>query len=375
MLMDSNKNFAAIRELPPVEGDGVIVVSGDQLEMTPVRWLWPGWLAGGKLHLLAGEPGQGKTTIAAALAAIVSAGGTFPDGTPCETGNVMFWSGEDDPADTLKPRLVAAGADVRNVHFVTGMVVRGRDTVFSPARDMEALVAEANQIGNVRLLVLDPVVSAVKGDSHKNTEVRKDMEPLVEWAAQTGAAIIGITHFSKGGKNQNPAQRVSGSVAFTAVARVVLVAGKVDGDGTADKRVLARAKSNFGQDSGGFEYEIQQTEVAQGISASRIVWGSHLEGPAKTLLAGSKSGPKSAVEEAEAFLVEVLGGGVMSSTDVWATGEAAGHSKKTLQRAARNLKVRHKPREGKWEMSLPDADADVGEADDLLPDGEDHVLH
>ena len=100
-----------------------------------------------------------------------------------------------------------------------------------------------------------------------------------------------------------------------------------------------------------------------------------MEGSAKTLLAGSKSGPKSAVEEAETFLTELLGPGVMSSTDVWAAGEAAGHSKKTLQRAARNLKVRHKPRDGKWEMSMPDADAASDEGDDDFPDVEGQILH
>jgi len=88
-----------------VRAPEILLARGDQLEIHPVRWLWPGWLAAGKLHILGGAPGTGKTTLTLAMAATVTTGGAWPDGATSPCGNVVVWSGEDDPADTLKPRL------------------------------------------------------------------------------------------------------------------------------------------------------------------------------------------------------------------------------------------------------------------------------
>ncbi|MEN9781752.1 MAG: hypothetical protein RL014_2900, partial [Pseudomonadota bacterium] len=89
--------------------DGVVLTNGADLNPEPVRWLWHEWLALGKMALLAGAPGQGKTTICMSLVATVTAGGCWPDGSRCEPGNVLIWSGEDDAADTLLPRILASG--------------------------------------------------------------------------------------------------------------------------------------------------------------------------------------------------------------------------------------------------------------------------
>src|SRR6185369_867344 len=159
---------AARSPAAPVQ-DGVVLLCGDSLTPQPIAWLWHGWLALGKMHLLAGAPGQGKTTIAITFAATVTIGGRWPDGSRCNAGNVLIWSGEDDHADTLLPRLVAAGADRSRVFFVTGSRINGELQSFDPARDMQALQAQAERIGDVRLVIVDPVVSAVTGDSHKNT--------------------------------------------------------------------------------------------------------------------------------------------------------------------------------------------------------------
>ena len=96
----------------PPQPDGVMIERGSDLRIVAVNWLWRNWLARGKLHLLAGAPGQGKTTIALAFAATVTSGGRWPDGASCKAGNVLIYSGEDDPSDTLAPRLLASGADM-----------------------------------------------------------------------------------------------------------------------------------------------------------------------------------------------------------------------------------------------------------------------
>src|SRR5581483_7404902 len=94
-----------------------------EIEARPVRWLWPGRVARGKLTIVAGDPGLGKSQISASIAAVVTTGGTWPvGGERCECGDVVFLTAEDDPADTLRPRLEAAGAEVTRVHVVDGVL-------------------------------------------------------------------------------------------------------------------------------------------------------------------------------------------------------------------------------------------------------------
>ena len=274
----------------PVTGE-VVLTCGSDLTPQPVRWLWQYWLALGKLHILAGAPGQGKTTIAMAMAATITLGGRWPDGSRCDVGNVLIWSGEDDPADTLLPRLLAAGADRSKCFFISGARRAGEVVPFDPARDLGQLMDAIQKIGGIKLLIVDPVVSAVTGDSHKNTEVRRALQPLVDLGATADCAVLGITHFAKGGQGTDPAQRVVGSVAFTAVARVVLVAAKVKGQEEGqDARILARSKSNVGPDNGGFEYFLEQSEPIPGIEASRVTWGKAVEGTARELLTDPDEG-------------------------------------------------------------------------------------
>lgn len=341
----------------PVAGDGVILTNGSDLTPEPVRWLWPDWLALGKLHILAGAPGQGKTTIALAMAATVTIGGRWPDGSRCEPGSVLIWSGEDDPADTLLPRLLAAGADRSRCYFVSGTRIDGEVQSFDPARDMTALELQAHAIGGIKLLIVDPVVSAVAGDSHKNTEVRRALQPLVDLASRLDAAAVGISHFSKGGAGGDPASRVVGSIAFTAVARVVLVAAKVKGEDGEDRRILARGKSNIGPDNGGFEYHIEQTEPLPGIHASHIAWGQSVTGTARELLAEpddpADTDDKGAVDAAEDFLRQVLADGLMPSNTVKTEAANAGVSWASVRRAANAVGVLKKKGADAWYWSLP----------------------
>lgn len=344
--------------LPPT----VVLVNGADLTPEPVRWLWPDWLALGKLHILAGAPGQGKTTIALAVAATLTIGGRWPDGSRCSPGNVLIWSGEDDPADTLLPRLIASGADRTRCYFVSGTRIDGEVEPFDPARDMAALEEQAQAIGGIKLLIVDPVVSAVAGDSHKNTEVRRALQPLVDLGSRLDAAVLGISHFSKGGAGSDPASRVVGSIAFTAVARVVLVAAKVkaeDGEQDQDRRILARGKSNIGPDDGGFEYAIEQAEPLPGIHASYVTWGKSVAGSARDLLTEpteqeSASDSKSAVDAAAAFLLEALADGLTPTKTVQAEAKDAGVSWASCKRAADNLRVvKRKGDGGLWYWKLP----------------------
>ena len=340
--------------------NGIVLTCGTELTPEPVCWLWPNWLALGKFHLLAGASGQGKTTIAMSLGATVTIGGRWPDGTRCEAGNVLVWSGEDDPADTLLPRLLAAGADRAKCFFISGSRVAGEVQPFDPATDLPRLLDAVEQIGGIKMLIVDPVVSAVTGDSHKNTEVRRALQPLVDLAAACRCVLLGITHFSKGGQGSDPAQRVIGSVAFTAVARVVLVAAKVKSEDGEDTRILARSKSNIGPDDGGFQYRLEQVQVDAfpGIEAARIGWGKSVEGNASQLLTDPNEGSaddeeeSSARDSAEVFLKELLKDGPAPTKHVEAEAKAAGISWRTVRRASDALTVKKQKSSGSWYWSL-----------------------
>ena len=350
---------ADIETQPRLMRDSVVLTCGTDLTPEPYRWLWQYWLAMGKLHILAGAPGQGKTTIALAMAATITIGGRWPDGSRCAAGNVLIWSGEDDPADTLVPRLMAAGADRARCFFIEGARRDGEVVPFDPARDLGQLLEAIEKIGGISLLVIDPVVSAVTGDSHKNTEVRRALQPLVDLAAKCDCAVLGITHFAKGGQGTDPAQRVVGSVAFTAVARVVMVAAKVKGDEEGqDTRILARSKSNIGPDDGGFQYHLEQSEPLPGIHASHIAWGKAVEGTARELLTDPDDGPQdegagSAKDAAEEFLLELLKDGATATKHIQEQAKEAGISWATVRRASDALGVKKRPSNGSWYWQLP----------------------
>lgn len=345
---------------PALQPDGVVLTRASAVKVMPVRWLWQDWLAQGKVHLLAGAPGQGKTTIALAFAATVSAGGRWPDGRRCVPGNVLVWSGEDDPADTLVPRLMAMGADLDRVHFVEAARIDGELLPFDPARDMLGLHAAADQVGDVRLLVVDPLVSAITGDSHKNTEVRRGMQPLVDLASSMGAAVVGISHLSKGTAGRDPTERVTGSIAFTAVVRVVLLAAKTKGDDGRDRRILVRSKSNIGPDDGGFEYHVEQVEAAPGIETSVVVWGSAVDGTARELLAEAEQDSDDDARTEASDACQLLTAELVA--DTWTPADRAckplrdaGFTKKQIWAASKKLDVIRKKggMGGGWYWRLP----------------------
>jgi putative DNA primase/helicase len=322
----------------------VQLINGANITPMAIDWLWHEWIAAGKLHILAGAPGTGKTTLALALAAALTVAGRWPDGSRISTpGDVLIWSGEDDATDTLAPRLLACGADMARIHFVGS--VRESDEVrpFDPAKDLHGLAEAARRVGNVRLLICDPVVSAVTGDSHKNTEVRRALQPLVDLGHEINAAVLGISHFSKGSQGRDPTERVVGSLAFGALARVVLAAAKMqDEDG---KRILARSKSNIGPDDGGFHYDIEQIELAAhpGVWASRVLWGEAIEGSAREILAAAdaiadQDGEPEDSNEVDAWLRGLLTDtGEMRKREVIQVGKECGFAERTIQHARKRI--------------------------------------
>ncbi|PRE91660.1 AAA family ATPase [Burkholderia gladioli] len=317
------------------------VVLSRASEITPeaITWLWPGYLPAGKLTILAGQPGCGKTTIALSLAAAVTTGGLWPDGAQCtKPGNVLVWTGEDGIADTLVPRLMAAGADLARVWFAES-VADEEDHLkpFNPARDIPLLSERIAAMGDVRMVIVDPIISVVQGDGHKSIDVRLSLQPLLDLGAIHNCAIFGITHFSKGSKGSSPLDRILGSQAFGAAARVILIAGKDDSSG---RRVFAKSKANIADETGGFEYAIDVIEMGD-LSSSRIQWGEPLTGSARDILREIEADDaeddgdgeqQSKFERARAMIYELLRP-FASTRELKAAAAADGMSWRTVEAA------------------------------------------
>ena len=190
----------------------VNLVRADKIKPERIDWVWGGWIARGKMHVIAGAAGTGKTTIALDIAAIITSGGRWPDATPAQVGNVVIWSGEDGLADTLSPRLLAMGADMTRVFFVNNVSDARGQRSLDLASDIELLAKELARTDDVTLLIVDPLVSAVAADSHKNGEVRRALQPLVDLAVAKNCALLGITHYTKNTTGKDPLDRVTGSL-------------------------------------------------------------------------------------------------------------------------------------------------------------------
>jgi hypothetical protein len=335
-----------------------VLQKASELKPKPINWIWRGWIAGGKFHLLGGVAGTGKTTISLALVSSITTGGSFPDGSRAPKGNVVVWTGEDDVCDTLTPRLMAMGADLERVHFIQGMKTGREERPFEPSSDMPFLKEAIEKIGDVKVLIIDPIVSVVKGDSHKNAEVRKDLTPLVQMAEQIGFAIIGITHFSKGTSGREPIERITGSLAFGAVARVVLVASKTKNEDGNDIRIFLRAKSNIGIDEGGFEYSLESATTNNGIATSRVHWGLLINGSARDLLGEAEDGSDGGgIKGCMSLITDLLAYGEVSAKQMEKDCTGAGYTHATIRRARKQLGIKPEKKgmgvSGFWLWKLP----------------------
>ncbi|MFZ6726950.1 AAA family ATPase [Undibacterium sp. MH2W] len=359
-IMDKANIAAPTPQKTNSQDRAVNIRSGADITPVPITWLWSGWLPAGKLTILAGTAGTGKTTLALGLAATLSTAGKWPDGSHClKRGNVLIWSSEDVAEDTLLPRLIASGADIKRCHFIEGITHHGENVPFDPSQDMPDLHRAVEKIGGISLLIIDPIVSAVSGDMHKANDVRRSLQAIVDFAEAHLCAVIGITHFAKGGVGKAPQDRVIGSQAFGALARMVLVAAK---DEEGERRVLARAKSNIAPDDGGVAYNLNVTTIEGNIETTYATWDGAIEGTAREILGdveqdGNEDGSER--KDAEQFLKDLLADGDKPTKVIKAESSDAGHAWRTIERAKRSLSVEayreggQGKGKGNWFWSMP----------------------
>jgi hypothetical protein len=265
----------------------VELFNGEDIEPEAVSWLWPGWLQSGAFNLIAGKPTAGKSTIALSFCATVTAGSLWPDNQPNHgAGHALYWSGEDGIKNTLLPRFIAGGGKRSNITFVGGVREGQRKRPFDPARDMESLTLAAEKLRNLRLVVLDPIALMVKGDSHKNVETRVGLQPFVDLLTRTGACGLGVHHLTKNSAGGDPLDRVSGSLAFGALPRCVLLAARDLNGGENAKRALMKAKVSNDRDWGGLDYMLDRRPLEgwPTIQAQLVLWGAFIDRSARDVL-------------------------------------------------------------------------------------------
>jgi hypothetical protein len=314
--------------------DDLVLVADVEREL--VRWLWPGRIPLGKVTVLDGDPGTGKSTLTLTIAAKVSTGSPFPDGARPERADVILLNAEDDVPDTIRPRLEAAGADLARC-WVLPDVQPDPDR---PPRPPE-LPADVDAIeGMVKdkqaaLVIVDPLMAFLAGtvDSHRDQDVRRVMASLAYMAGRTRAAVVVVRHMNKG--TGSALYRGSGSIGIVGAARSgLLVAPDPDDD---SRRILAMSKSNLAKMPDALAYRLVDDER---YSCARVVWDGASRHTANDLVRARVDEEEApALAEAVRVLKEILSDGPLAAGNIKKMAAQAGVAERTLQRARQALGV------------------------------------
>ena len=329
----------------------------DQVVMRAIHWLWGKRFALGKIGIIAGLPDEGKGQILCYIAARGTRGLEWPNGEGiCPQGNVIILSAEENPGDSLAPRLEAAGADLSRIHFIS--MVRDRDVktgqeyrrMFSLISDLEKLRRKIIEVGDVVVILIDPI-SAYLGigqvDSYRDTDVRAVLGPLKELAEEIKTAVITVMHFNKKVDITNALLRVSNSMAFVGLPRH---AYGVIADAENARKLFVRAKNNDAAESDNqtlaFHFDVKEVGVDpdtdEPIRAPFIVWEPGYVDVTATEAMQAASEHKSPGErdKAKNLLLALLADGAeVLVDDIKDNAEGHGISWRTMRRAGEDLKV------------------------------------
>jgi len=382
----------AVRILATVENDGLasirrpVSVRLSDVEPERVGWLWPARIPYGKLTVLDGDPGTGKSTLTLDLAARVSNGGRMPDDVMPEKpgkAGVVLVSAEDGAGDTIRPRLDAAGADVERVHLLTDVddiddEGKMRRRPWTMPRDIDVLRDLVVTTG-ARLVIIDPMnaVLATAVDSYRDQDVRVALAPLARIAEETGAAIVLVRHLTKGG-GANALYRGGGSIGIIGAARSGLLAAADPNDEDGTRRVLAATKANLAKAATSLAYELVPAEEH---GCARVRWLGESTHTSSSLLTAPRSDEeRTAVDDAVEFLRDALAEGAVPAKQLIRAANDAGHSKRTLDRAKKEINARSFKSgvDGGWLWTLdqdrqdqhcqPYTPGDLGDLGNVRPD-------
>jgi putative DNA primase/helicase len=341
--------------------DGAVLVPLSLVVPRDVEWLWPGRIPLGKVTLIVGDPGLGKSWLTQDIATRVSRGAAWTDGGFAPAGHVVILTAEDGLDDTVVPRLRSMGADLERIDALTAIRERGRERPMSLANDIEQLERALADIETgydraVRFVVIDPITAYLgKGtDSHVDADVRGVIAPLAQLAERHGCAIVAVMHLNKA-PQARALYRPGGSIAFVASARSVLAVTTDPDAADSPRRFLVPLKMNLAPKPPTLAFAIAgvpprvdwEPEPVQGIDAEAAMRGPSAEEPEH----------RSERDEAASFLREELADGPRGAQELKAAARNIGIADRTLMRAKHDLGVAAVRRgglghAGRWEWEL-----------------------
>lgn len=350
-----SKSASGNAEEAPTPPDGVIGVLLSEVVPERVRWLWKSRIALGKLNLVDGDPGTGKSAATTDLAARVSAGKPWPDGAECEAAGVVVCSAEDGLSDTIRPRLDAADGDPSKVLALSTVAVGDAERMISIPEDLPFIEAAIERVG-AALVVIDPLMAFLSAEtnSHRDQDVRRALAPLARLAERTGAAIVIVRHLNKA-TGGSVLYRGGGSIGIVGAARSgLLIAKHPEDDG---RRVMASIKSNLAPPASSLVFALSEAENG----AVRVDWkGESILDAAALLSAPTDPEERSVLQEAKDLIREMLSEGPAAASDIKQEARSADISERTLKTAKRELGVltsregeAGKRGGGKWVWELP----------------------
>ena len=349
-LPEETRNI--VEELAAKNGHARVPVGTllSDVESEQVEWLWDRRIPLGKIAVLDGDPGNGKSVLTTDLAARVSVGRTFPDDQPCEAAGVVIMNAEDGLADTIRPRLDAAGGDPSRVLSLATIPVGDEgDERHLTIPDDIPIIEKGIETVRAKLVIIDPLMAFLSGrsDAHKDQDVRRALAPLSRMAERTGAAVLLVRHLNKA-QGGNPLYRGGGSIGIIGAARSGLLVGEhPEEDGL---RVLAGQKSNLSPMPESLAYRI----VTAANGAARIEYVGPTEARADALLrTPGDPEQKSAMREAMEFLRDELKDGPVAANTINEHARKLEISAATLRRAKSDLGiVSRKEGDGGWVWQL-----------------------
>lgn len=325
-------------QTPHREPRRVEVVCLAEVVAERVTWLWPGYLPAGKLAVLEGDPGVGKSTLTMAIAAAMTGGPSLPGGAAMSSAPVVVVTYEDGIADTVKPRLEAAGGDPGAIYAIQSV----NDRPVTIPDDVPEVTAQVAAMG-AKLVIIDPAGAAfgASTDTYVDSDVRRALAPLARMAEETQATVLLVRHLRKAARV--PAVMAgAASIGIAAAARTVL--GVYRDPTNPSHCVLAIVKCNLAERASSLGFRLCSTDSG----VARVEWTGASTMSADALVAARDGthaevdgqGSRSTLAEVEAFLVDILGDGVeLESKTVITKGRDAGYSPRTIQRALRTVGV------------------------------------
>ena len=306
-------------------------------ELTPlcIDWIWPSYLAAGKLTLIDGDPSQGKSLLALDLAARLTTGREWPDGQNGSAPQpVILFAGEDGIQDTVQPRLRAAGADLSFIHILGTPSAHGGSGCTPRLPDDCDLLRGMLRDTRSRLLIVDPLFAFLgQGRSAGNDAlIREVLTPLYRIAEEARAAVLMSRHLTKG-LGKHAIYRGSGSIALIGMARAAFLVANAPEE--ADLHVLACTKNNLASPPPSLGYRIAATPDGQ----PRLTWTGRVDVTADDLVSNANYSIGEALADAVVFLEQLLQDGSCPSEEAYRQARAAGIAERTLRRAKNQLGV------------------------------------